>query len=103
MSRRIDPGRNKDFHYLWKCEVSPETRGRRKNLTKGCGHWNIHSTNNELTIYCRVQGTGCTACGRRPRLSSQNTEYYLTRDDVERLADERNESEFELSFTSEDM
>ena len=69
---------NYEFHYTWKCR---------------CGWTNVRSCKKDIDEMRKgkhkVQTLPCV-CGRRKRLDSQNTEYWLTRDDAIAIAHQRN-------------
>ena len=84
--------KNERFHYVWQCCASTEVRGRRNTYEdKSCGVHNVHSCKKEITLDHRPQATKCWFCGKRPRLSPLNAEYFFTKEDAIRTAFNRNE------------
>ena len=59
------------YYYVYQCAPSSETRGRRADHDKGCGHWAVRMSRTDLSAHWPkpVQTKPCKKCGKRQRLN----------------------------------
>lgn len=61
-------------HYVWRCQPTTVQQGRRANYDRGCGHYNIRASNQNLhQKKVRIQSRPCEKCEKRQRLNAGNT------------------------------
>jgi|SaaInlStandDraft_1057018.scaffolds.fasta_scaffold140055_2 hypothetical protein len=59
-------------YYLWECRnTHPTMKPLGRKQRDGCGHWNLRKT--KKIIGDEKAQSKCNECGRRKRLSPQNT------------------------------